>query len=98
MKHYRVILAGLLLLSACVDNGYKPVVLERDFGRSVRQVTQAQYLNPKVAAKPPVGIVSKKGMDGTAGQSVVNTYRTSFGQAQPVQPVTINIGSSSSSG
>lgn len=100
MKHYRVILASLLLLSACVDNGYKPVALERDFGRSVQQVTQAQYLNPKAAVKPPLSI-SKKGQDGTAGQAVMNTYRSGFGTLQPVQPVTnINLGgmSGSSSG
>lgn len=96
MKQSRILLASLFLLSACVDNGYRPVALQRDFGKSVHQLTQAQILNPKAAVHPPVGIASKKGLDGMSGQSVIGTYRTSFGQAQPTQPITINVGSGSS--
>lgn len=88
MKRYHLILTSLLL-SACVDNGYKPIAFDSNFGRSVTQITQAQLLNPQAAANPSVK-VSKK-MDGQVGQSVMSTYRTSFSQAEKVQNVTVNV-------
>lgn len=94
MKRDQIIILISLLLSACADNGYKPVVLDSQFGKSVKQVSQAQLLNPKVAANPSQKI-SKK-LDGLAGQNIMNSYRQSFGQTQQVQNVTINVGGSSS--
>lgn len=92
MKRYQLGILVSLLLSACADNGYEPVVLDGQFGRSVRQVSQAQLLNPQAAANPPKKVPQK--LDGLVGQNIMNTYRQSFGQAQPTQPVTINIGNS----
>ncbi len=93
MKTYQLI-AACLLLSACADNGYRAVVFEGDYGHSVKQITQAQYLNPKAAANPPI-TQSKKGLDGLAGQNIIRTYRNSFGTQQQIQPVNINVGSNS---
>lgn len=91
MKSYQILILASLLLSACVDNGYKPVALDSNFGQSVKQISQAQYLDPKAAANPPLE-VSKK-LDGQLGQNIMKTYRNSFGMdAQTTQPVTINIG------
>lgn len=94
MKLYVIILTSLLV-SACADNGYEPIALDTNFGKSVKQLSQAQLLNPKAAANPSPK-VSKK-LDGLTGQNIMNTYRTSFGQSQAVQPVTINIGGLGSS-
>lgn len=90
MKRYQFVILVTLLLSACADNGYQPIALDSNFGKSVRQLSQAQLLNPKAAAKPSKK-VSKK-MDGLAGQGVMSTYRTSFGQSEKVQTVNINLG------
>lgn len=91
MKNYQLILV-CLLLSACVDNGYRPVALDSNFGQSVKQISQAQLLNPQAAANPSQKV--SKPMDGQVGQSIMRTYRNSFGQtqSQPVQPVNINVG------
>jgi len=94
MKRYQLVILASLLLSACADNGYEPVVLDGQIGRSVRQISQAQLLNPQAAANPSKK-VSKK-LDGLAGQSIMNAYRQSFGDIQPTQPITINVGGSSS--
>lgn len=93
MKSYLVIFAGLLL-SACVDNGYKPVALDSNYGRSVKQVMQAQFLNPQAAANPSKKVSNK--LDGQTGQNIMNTYRQGFSQREQVQSVNINLGGSSS--
>lgn len=89
MKRYQITLVSLLL-SACVDNGYKPIALDNHFGHSVKQISQAQLLNPQAAANP-----SKKAfkpLDGQLGQSIMNSYRQNAGQAEKPQSVTINAG------
>jgi hypothetical protein len=90
--HQIIIILTSLLITACVDNGYKPVALDSNYGYSVKQITQAQFLNPKAAANPSRQV--SKRMDGIVGQNIIKTYRNSFGQtqAQPVQPVNINVG------
>jgi hypothetical protein len=98
MKRYSLILTTLLV-SACADNGYNPIALDANYGRSVRQVTQAQYLNPQAAAKPSTKVYTK--LDGQAGQNIMNGYRQSFSQSNSNQNegvTTVNIGSFSSSG
>lgn len=95
MKRYQaVILLVSLLLNACADNGYKPIALDSHFGRSVKQISQAQLLNPKAAANPSQK-VSKK-LDGLVGQNIMNSYRQGFTQSEKVESVTINLGGSSS--
>ena len=93
MKRYGIFLAGLLL-TACYDNAYKPIALDSHFGRSVKQTTQAQYLNPQAAAHPPVD--TPKRMDGMVGQNIMNTYREGFSESEKVESITINVGGSSS--
>jgi hypothetical protein len=92
MKRYVVLFAGLLL-TACYDNAYKTAALDSHFGQSIKQTTEAQYLNPQAAAHPPLD--TPKRLDGQVGQNVMSNYRQERAESESVQEVTINVGGGS---
>lgn len=91
-----LLLAGVLWLAGCADGNYRPYVLDDSFGKSAKQLVKAQIADPQAAAHPPVN--SPKKLDGYAGVKIIKSYRDTFGQDSQIQPLTINIGGSASSG
>lgn len=93
MKSYPLILLISLLLNACVDTDPRPLVLDGNFGHSVKKTLHAQLLDPRTATHSSQRVSTT--MDGQVGQNIMNTYRNSFATVQKVQPVTtISVGTS----
>lgn len=72
---------------AASDFSTEPVAVERDFGNSVRQMVQAQTLNPAAAAYPDPEPV--EAMLGEQAENVYNVYRSDVAKPGEVQQ-TIN--------
>jgi hypothetical protein len=85
-----------VILGACADGRYDPVVFDQNFGTANRSMIQAQIANPQAAQNPPPD--SPRIMDGYAGVSNMQAYREGFGQIDISQPVIVNIGGGSSGG
>jgi hypothetical protein len=85
-----------VMLGACADGRYDPVVFDQNFGTANRAMIQAQIANPQAAQNPPPD--SPRIMDGYAGVSNMQAYREGFGQIDMSQPVIVNIGGGSSGG
>ncbi len=78
-----------LLLSACTWSD--PVRVEQDFGKSVRNMIEAQTYNPQASRHPPVD--PPEVLDGTVGNRVLETYRGDIAKPEVVQqPIRINVG------
>lgn len=80
-----------VILAACADANHRPVAMDRSFGHSVRQLTQAQIANPDAAEHPLLD--SPRKMDGESGTNTMQGYRDAYGQQVISQPVIIDVGS-----
>ena len=66
---YRIAMGiAVVSLVACVSHE-----LEYDMGSSVAQMVDSQVYNRDAVNNPPKGVVG--GMDGGAGENVINSYR-----------------------
>lgn len=63
----------LIPVLACLLAGCAEREQPRPMGQSVRRAVQAQILDPEAGGTEPVA-----GLDGAAGQAVLNGYRESF--------------------
>lgn len=81
-------LALFVLLTGCVID---PKNVEEDFGKSVKQMVDAQIYDPKAATNPD--LIAPLILDGSAAGSSVETVREkSKGKGdEKKQPLTINV-------
>ena len=83
----RAAAAGLLVaLAGCAST---TPVYDARFGEAVRQLRQAQVINPQAGDNPDAAL----GLDGNAAREAMQRYRNSFREPPPVVNV-INIGGS----
>lgn len=67
-----ILLSITIFLSGCADWKSTPVVVDENWGKSVRNMVEAQTLNPDSAyADQPV-----LGIDGQKSQGTIEAYRT----------------------
>ena len=90
------LIAAAIGLAGCADGNYRMYRLDDSFGKTVNHTVQASISNPQAAAHPAAD--SPRSMDGYAGVQTLGTYRSSFGQNNQIQGLTINIGGGSGSG
>lgn len=67
-----ILLSGTVFLSGCADWKSKPVVVDENWGNSVRNMVRAQTLNPGSA----YGDQPVLGLDGQKSQGTIKVYRT----------------------
>lgn len=78
--------ASLVLLSACTT----PSALERDFGKSLASMQQAQTADPATRANPSDKPVTS--IDGDYSQAVIRVMRESASKPDDIKKgVTINV-------
>ena len=66
-----IMLSSAVFLSGCADWQSKPVTVDENWGKSVKNMVEAQTLNPgSVYADQPV-----LGMDGQKSQGTIGVYR-----------------------
>lgn len=84
-------MAGLSLLALFISGCgiTEPLVVQADYGSSVRQMIGLQTLDPLVAANPNPEPVM--GLDGVKAGAILETYRVKPPEAPTVQNI-INIG------
>ena len=66
-----ILLSSIVFLSGCADWKSKPVTVDENFGNSVRNMVEAQTLNPGSA----YGDQPALGIDGQKSQGTINSYR-----------------------
>ena len=88
-KLYPAVFVTLSLgLGACVAD---PTLTETNFGKSVRQMIEAQTYDPSTLATPSTDPVDSG--DGKRLENVLEAYRTDVAQPAAVnEPVVINVG------
>ncbi|MCK5356539.1 MAG: hypothetical protein KAJ63_15590 [Methyloprofundus sp.] len=66
-----ILLSGTVLLSGCTDWQSKPVAVDESWGKSVKNMVEAQTLNPNAGYvdRPVLGI------DGQKSQGAIQVYR-----------------------
>lgn len=78
--------AGLLAATGCATG---PEAVENDFGNSVRQMTEAQTVNPSA----PMDVEAIDHGDGQVIENVVQAYRKDVAKREDVkQDIVINVG------
>ncbi len=80
--------AAVLLAAGCTSND--PVRVEQDFGKSVRQMIDAQIYDPTAAHNPPVDPPTQ--LDGNKAEAGLGAYREDVPRPEAVQqPLQIQI-------
>jgi hypothetical protein len=91
MTKYLFVICQLLVAIAMVSGCSQPTVPDAEFGSAVRNVMEYQIHDYEAALHPEPNAV--EGSDPDRLNSVVETYRSSAGEAQEAPPpVTINLG------
>ncbi len=84
------LISGLIFITGCSTTSTDPVRVEQDYGNSVRNMVQAQILDPEAAENPPEE--APTGLDGRNAEAVLKSYRGDVSKPKQVdKPVQINI-------
>lgn len=83
------LLAAGAALTGCVHTD--PTAVEKDFGNSVRQMVQAQTLDPLAGVQPDSAAIETS--DGERLNKVIEAYRSDVSKPEDVQQdIVINLG------
>jgi len=92
-NHWIIIASGSLILPVSLMTGCSSggTLSERNFGMSVRQMTEAQIYDPEAAANPSPHPANVR--DGKLGLHIIDVYRADVAAPEKVQQdITINVG------
>ena len=91
MSALKLIPACLAVIIVCVGCASKTERLDNDFGKSYRNMVEAQIYNPDAARNPPLD--PPMTLDGEKGELILKTYRQDTGKPKAIeQDIQIKIG------
>ena len=91
MSAFKLIPAGLAGIILCVGCTNKMENLQEDFGKSYRNMVEAQIYNPDAARNPPLD--PPMSLDGEKGELILKTYRETVGTPKAIErDIKIQIG------